>query len=203
MSSSPPRIEDLTAPPIVGEVYLVPCLHRQGEWIATQGPVHADPELGVPQRHLHYDVRFVSDEMVRRIGLRHARRSSALEEILAHVLPAQTLVKVLFTAVMIIQPDEAPEHRPMRCVREMPTYELIYTNTWLERLERTYAGAHVTDGRCPHRGLPLLSLPQQDGKVVCPGHGLCWQLKDGCLAPHPPEVHATIRRLGALVEKLR
>lgn len=41
-------------------------------------------------------------------------------------------------------------------------------------LEAAYTGASLVDGRCPHRGTPLLSQPLRNGRRICPSHGLCF-----------------------------
>jgi hypothetical protein len=39
--------------------------------------------------------------------------------------------------------------------------------------------------RCPHRGTPLNGVPQKDGKIVCPAHGLCFDMNTGGMIDIP------------------
>lgn len=39
------------------------------------------------------------------------------------------------------------------------------------------------DSHCPHRGISLVGAAEEDGAVVCPGHGLAWDCRSGCLRP--------------------
>ena len=54
---------------------------------------------------------------------------------------------------------------------------------WLPDLESKYANVVAKGCRtCPHRGLPLASLPaDKRGVVTCAGHGLQWNQKTGVL----------------------
>lgn len=55
-------------------------------------------------------------------------------------------------------------------------------NPLCQTLEPEFAHCTLKEGRCPHRNFPLNGLePDSDGNVICPGHGLKWNLATGKL----------------------
>lgn len=179
---SPPRADELDAPPVIGQLYLVPCVphpRRAGVWFPVLFPRHidADPPIDFDRPHFAYDPRFLDLDLVVP-GLAEARAGDVLLH--AHVGPGE------------------PELRPLRCLREMPAFpNRAY---WLPELERAYAGRRSDCRTCPHRGVSLRGLPEREGGLVeCPGHGLRWRLRDGALAPRCSspggEDHALPQRL--------
>lgn len=180
-----PNIEDLTEPPIVGKFYMVPCVevsqakeqhgHRGGIFPVT-GPKHEDAEIvGFPPHHWHYDFRF--------FDLRQwAWAQTFHESPFNRALCVET--QNYFTKELI--PNHGISAKPTlmrrRCHRLQPEYP-GHLPLWRLELPKAYAERRVTCGKCPHRGLPLLSLPREPGTdiVTCPGHGLRWDLKTGAL----------------------
>lgn len=175
MSPAMPRLDALTEPPIVGRYYLVPCVKTPRDedyppaWVPVLGPMHEDrTTIGFPFEHYHHDLRFSSPAALARIS-RDADAGGAARGPLDQVLadPGHTL--------------PAPEWRRRRCHRAMP--EASGQPWWLAAMERAHAGARLKACRiCPHRGLPLASLPvAPDGTVTCPGHGLTFNISTGRL----------------------
>lgn len=155
------RIDELTQLPKVGTRYRVSCVRAslgsiiKGRqfWVPILGPMHADPELNIRENHYHIDWRFVGPEI-----LKH----------------------VLFQATVISNFEGVPELRIRECKREMPTFPSILCR----KLEKQFEGCRVKADRpvCPHRGFSLVGLPvSADGYVICPGHGLQWDLDSGSL----------------------
>lgn len=165
------RVDEMTSPPIVGRYYLVPCVWVPQDspvaagWRAVLGPRHEDREaLGFPYLHFHNDPRFLSDAVIDRI-----------RSIAGH---RQSIFDCVITGVRGI------EYRRRRCLREMPEVPAAWGQDWRRELQRLN-GAATLRGPCkvcPHRGVPLASLPvAADGTVTCPGHGLRWNVSTGRL----------------------
>lgn len=173
------RVDEMTEPPTVGRFYLVRCIRNgNGRWYPVMGPAHADPELapvagrGAAMVHHHYDARFMR---LGDIGLGTRRK------MLARGLAVEV---ALLSAVHLVFSDARLMFRKRRCLREMPLHPTGFTV-----LNETYAAATLKGGckTCPHRGVPLASLPAVEGVVTCPGHGLRWNVSTGALVrgSHP------------------
>ena len=203
---TPPLIDSLTAPPVVGERYLVPCLRsRSGLLLPLIGPLHADPEIGVAQVHGHLDLRFVSEDAAREVALRHPANATEPARSFVALCPIGVIMLSLFVCEVTDERRTGITVEPLVCLRPMPLYRRAAALRWIEGLEARYRGAALTGGRCPHKGLPLLSLPLQEGRRVCPGHGLCFS-EEGRLVPLTAEeredlawVRAACERSGVLL----
>ncbi len=174
------RVTDMDEEPEVGKFYLVPCVLYKGVWTAVFGPLHDDRDLiGVEADHYHRDVRFADDDECEWLGSRFAEPSA--EQC------------ALFTIVITDHIESEIAYKRRKCRRRMPEFPHKARRNgaiggpseppWLRILEDAYRGANAKCGRCPHRGFNLKGLPQKDGKVVCPGHGLRWHVRTGALAP--------------------
>lgn len=170
----------MTEPPTVGRHYLVRCIKNRanGRWYPVLGPAHADPDLApiagpaAAMLHYHYDARFMR---LGDVGI------STRRKMLARGLAVEA---ALLSAVHLVFSDTSLTFRRRRCLREMPPH-----HAHLPTLEETHA-ADTLRGACkvcPHRGIPLASLPAVDGVVTCPGHGLRWNVATGALVrgSHP------------------
>lgn len=174
-----PRIDELSVPPVVGERYLVPTIRYKwfGEVAAWPviGPKHDDLEIiNFAAPHYHVDGRFLTRAQARKAHRYYFRGVSlALASAPIHVnlgsdesLPALVWrTRVCFTA-SVAYPDE------------------IARRAWLPRLESYYQADNLRAGSggwvCPHRGAPLGSmLPDDDGCITCPLHGLRWHAETG------------------------
>lgn len=164
----------------IGKWYRVPAV-RVAEWrgfrgwLPVIGPKHEDAELiGFKPWHWHLNLPFV---------------------------PKRAYWDVFYSsayAVPISCPDnngkqvvmDGPLLRRMKCVREWPPYPLDKIKGprgWLPKLEAAYSSCKLKPGMvCPHRGIPLASVPAVDGIVTCPGHGLRWNIETGELVSLPP-----------------
>jgi hypothetical protein len=172
------RVDEMTSPPIVGRTYLVPCVRapRDAEfppgYVPVFGARHRDYDLiGFPYDHWHHDRRFTTPRHFA-LGMRIAKERGAPALIFDQVLAVRTGADL---------PE--PVWRPRKCWREMPAYP-DQPPRWLPDLEDAYQGKRLRGACkvCPHRGLPLASLPASpDGTVTCPGHGLRWNVSTGRL----------------------
>ena len=179
-SKQPERHSDpLFLEPQVGKYYLVQCVrtHLGGrsatDWLPILGPKHDDNALiHFPWVHWHLDFRFISSRLLNRLFTNptQPQRDQRFD---------LTVIQVASSVL------EGPMLRRLKCKRLMPTFPWD-SPTWesvLRRLENVYEGCCFKPARpiCPHQGIPLCGLPSEDGVVVCPGHGLSWDLRTGKL----------------------
>lgn len=157
----------------IGRYYRVPVIWNQRwrQFVPVLGPLHEDRAIiGFPEEHWHIDWRFVTE----RFWLRHS---------LGRLTPLATPISKRNTTGDVTM-------RRLKCKRAMPVFPARTAGgpiPWLPALEDAYAGATLKCGRiCPHQGLPLAGCPVQDGVVVCPGHGLAWDVATGKLRTRFP-----------------
>jgi hypothetical protein len=180
------KIEDVVGLPAINKSYLVPTVVSGGNtrWPVI-GPPHNDkryfPKVG---EHYHVDVRFLSSaQMLMHLGIEGVFS-------LPERRPHMALIVVLVIVADPLSVLEKTEPTPFRCYRQMPEFPTFYTgptptmdrpNKQLARMEDDYARTRIKPGCaiCPHRRMPLNGIPSKDGVVVCPGHGLAWDLKTG------------------------
>lgn len=169
-------------PYVIGRFYSVPCVYAKVWHMMTPiiGPLHEDKEhIGFDDLHWHIDWRFVSVDQLAKLTFRG---------------------KVPVQAKVISQKNTAGAIRQkwLKCKRAMPEFPLRPYGkrvvSWMEDLETAHEGARLKCGKvCPHRGMPLAGCPVNDGIVVCPAHGLAWDLESGALVKRvTPEVKAAI-----------
>ncbi|HRH68854.1 MAG TPA: hypothetical protein PLB89_05035 [Flavobacteriales bacterium] len=168
------RIDELTAPPVVGRTYLVPHVFqltypsdtRVGNWVPVRGAVHDDAELGVLRKHLHFDERFVSKAMMKRIGIENAH---------------SWIVVIGQRDSSMRWSDGKVEWRPARCVTNVVGFANAGRTKAFFRFHQEYRDKELLKGHiCPHRGYDLSTIPANaEGVKVCPLHGLHWCAKTG------------------------
>lgn len=161
------RIDELTAPPVIGQFYLVPTVEgvwygRRGVWPVI-GPKHNDAQcLDFDAQHFHIDGRFIAGNdddwpLWRRV---FGGPMSVTDQVNVGGLPApiwrrrkcQRLVNPKLNALQKL----AAGYDKWRC----------HFDQWEGRQARH-------DGRgwvCPHRSVPLADHPAVDGIITCPLH---------------------------------
>lgn len=164
------KITELQHPPIIGEVYLVPCLFSQaekGRAIPVMADFHEDAEIGFFDEHIHPDFRFFNNH---EFGMVINKVISDGESINSLVYP--------FRAHRFIVWEER------QCFRENPEIPVEVLNSDLmELLEQIYCRSKLNCGICPHKGANLNSIaPDANGNKTCPLHNLMWSA-DGQLVP--------------------
>ena len=163
---------------IVGQYYRVPAVlaiewHGYHQvWLPVIGPKHEDSEfINFPWLHYHLDWRFVP----RRIF-----------DFFTKIRDPQYVY-----ASPIQCPDtrgnqviaEGPILKRMKCKRESPPFPIeAVQKRWLPKLSAKYACAKITNGVCPHRGIPVSAMIREGDVLTCPGHGLRWNAITGL--PH-------------------
>lgn len=177
------RIDELSVPPQIGRMYLVPTVY--GRWFGSArhwpviGPKHHDTQcLRFEPHHYHLDVRFLGRK------------------------PEGVSWRFVFSAPLItsdrINPDglPAPEWRARKCQRLInPALDEINNLTtragnWKCHFDQ-WAGKQARhDGRgwvCPHRNVSLADQAVDgDGVITCPLHLLRIDARTGRVLPPLP-----------------
>jgi hypothetical protein len=183
----PPKIDEIVSPPVVGKIYRVPSMRRGDVFVPVFGSPHTDVELNQPILHFHVDIRFLSDDDAKKVGV----------DISKAVVPERFSGSIRFTVPAIAaHSNEIVTHRSMKCIRECPDYRSPRTaaegpTTHIMRInvgtidqagliEDQCEDMRISEcGKCPHRGTPLGHQPVTNGVVVCPAHLLKWDKATG------------------------
>src|SRR5437868_7625480 len=198
MSQEMPIIEN----PVIGHWYHVPgvLIDRFG-YIPIHGPWHEDKEvIKFDRHHYHCDWRFASKRFFDYVW----RTVTVPEWVTKEDGKVHNRVITEAMTRWIL--------RRKKCMWPMPDFP---NAKWLATFEETYRD-HVLSPKClicPHRGMPLLhgtvrrelplpspteppvfqnsyrALPFDESShltVVCPGHGLKWDLSTGRVVPRGP-----------------
>lgn len=165
-------------PYIVGKYYNVPTVYGElfyyhAHWPVI-GPKHEDAEIiNFPWHHYHIDWRFVPQRLLSRVGYYFTDPGSP------HLPGQRSLATPLAEALRRNDAGlPAPVMRRLKCKREFAPYPKAH---FIGALEKKFVGCRLKkDHICPHRGVPLDSLPRdENGVVQCPAHGLRWNLRTG------------------------
>lgn len=164
---------------IVGEQYSVLCVRTQGlkwiaegKWLPIIGPLHADVEfLNFAVEHYHIDFRFVDPTSFANVSHQYANEGQ-VSQLLGLVIGKEQII-------------EGPTEQIVTCHRPMPVYPIRSRNgevlPYFCALEDAFADWVIDPAVpiCPHRGLPLDGLVDENGVAICSGHGLAWNMKTG------------------------
>lgn len=197
----------MTSPPVVGETYLVPCITmdygQNGVWdVPVFGTVHSDPELGVAASfdHLHIDQRFVTEIYLNKFH--HCGSSNLFAKPEVSIMVQRRLTLPVLSGPNI---KGTREEKPMECLREIYLTPYMVNrdksvNRWFTgdslnhfgRFEDKHGDATLKACKvCPHRGIPLESMPVRNGLITCPGHGLDFDACTGKLVRRTKRVSGT------------
>ncbi len=197
-----PRHPRLPETPIVGRRYLRPCVRTDWprtlpKWVPVVGTVHEDAEhIGADFLHLHVDYRFLCQR-----DRQHSRPRARVNEDLDGVNPVFiipiSVVVPADTGKAITIADALGSNHPTEewlSVRRRPylgpypEYPQVKRTWWRSVLTAAYADHQLIDGHiCPHRGTDLTGIvPDDDGVVTCPLHGLRWCVRTGRIVAATP-----------------
>ena len=160
--------------------------------VATSGrPPHMDGDLQPPTPlHYHVDARFLPNALR---GLMRPSIVGPIPRVFLTVLnaawPTDLNVSVSVAALRAGRGGDSSWLRWLkrRVLSQWPAPHFL-PRSQAPHLERQYADARVVNGRCPHLGFDLTTLPANaDGHRVCPLHGLCWD-GDGRLVPRAEQM---------------
>lgn len=178
--------DKLQREPVVGSYYMVPCVRvarepsrtgfPSGMWPVI-GPLHDDIEnLDFHPRHWHLDSRFLSASQLSFVTVEGTNQNRVFGVVLCKT--------GLYGEKGVPVPGISDKTELVRrqCMRKQIDYPKERVSGFA-KLQDSMAGLRVTCGRCPHRGLPLESLPRVPGtnEVICVGHGLRYDLTTGIL----------------------
>ena len=169
------RISEIDDEPVVGKVYLGPGVQSYGQWMPVIGPLHEDTAIiGFADKHYHKDVRFMRGRDIQ----------DRFDWAVTVSLNLPTCTPEVLTLTTVLTDIDGPLREIRKvCRRAMPELPLQISDegrpAWQLKLEDAYENASARCGRCPHRGFSLKGLPVKDGKVICPGHGLQWEVETG------------------------
>lgn len=173
--------------PVIGQFYMVPCARHEDtrKPMPVLGRAHSDPELRLAARHYHYDLRFFTDEDIYElVGTVESPPSSRFS------LTDAAMIRVLTVAIHPTNVEAEVKCRRLLCRRPMPGFPVLdragSPSPVATTLEPIYAPRRVDLAKpvCSHKRFPLSGLPQDaDGCVVCPLHGLRWNLTTGEMVP--------------------
>jgi nitrite reductase/ring-hydroxylating ferredoxin subunit len=146
---------------------------RWNYWFPVYGPWHNDAEvIGLKEWHFHVDWRLVAPSIYRIYENDSRKASSAVFTRQEIGLRGDT-------------DEPATEMKRRRCWREMPIFPAETRGVpvpWMPALEREHCDKKLKCGKvCPHRGFSLEGMPAKEGVVVCPGHGLAWNVETGAM----------------------
>lgn len=157
---------------IVGKFYKVPSVRVTTwngfrGWLPVVGPKHEDAEfINFPWSHFHIDWRFVPQRILDYCG------RPGPEAALAWPVqcPDSRGARVILETAL----------RRMKCKREAIRFPVERAEQrWLPELRKKYACAKLTNGVCPHRGIPVSAMHRDGDVLTCPGHGLRWHAITG------------------------
>lgn len=165
--SSVPNITRLVRPPRVGALYRVPCVRVRSVWIAVRLPRHRDN--GVPQPHVHADMRFFTQEM------RDILCTTGT--VLPHELDLLRSPRAEVIDVSRGADRKILKWRTLACLRSDAWAAGPLTSSGATAKTRPAVAAN---GRhyCPHKLADLTDVPWDSrGRARCPLHGQlvqCW-----------------------------
>lgn len=162
---------------VPGKYYRVPTVQafwreKWGIWV-IHGPWHEDADvIGFRDHHYHLHPQFNKSI--------HVWLMFAYP---LHNYPEDSSVKQAKGTSLEVGPVVM---RRRKCVREMPAYPA--RPPWLPRLKQAMRDRQLRMNPhtriCPHRGADLSHVPERDGCVQCPLHGLTWSIETGeCEVP--------------------
>lgn len=184
-----PNIEDVETVE-VGRFYMVPTVIQP--WrpkairiVPVVGPLHEDARfIKFPDLHWHPDRRFVTQQWLDAQIHDHwavVLTPNPRRRLLSHLSRLQR--RPVFS-----EPSPDPQvidggRRRLKCRRLIGSFVAAgRPPSWLKDLEPAYANQRLRDGHvCPHRGISCRGVVAENDGVVCPGHGLKWDLETGRL----------------------
>ena len=173
------EVKDVT----IGKFYMVPCIkvptdikgYKTGEFCPIIGSLHSDALLDFPYDHYHYDRRFIPrakyiewspSDWAAGVVMRYLARWDKGYSAQGEMDPRWIGLKI--------------ESRKFKCHRQMPTYTFLPSG--LDRLEDSMQEKKMCNRICPHQGVSLAGIPvDANNEIVCPGHGLRWNVNTGAL----------------------
>lgn len=153
---------------------MVPCikvLYYSGlsDWVPILLPKHTDVELGITREHYHIDWRFVGKWRFEHIINCRKQIGDPDGVHMGFILGEEATTEAFDKPVM----------KRMQCKRQHGVFPNLANVP--QQVEKSCVGKTLKDNMiCPHRGIDLSGLePDNEGNIVCPGHGLKFNLQSG------------------------
>lgn len=165
---------DCKGPLKVGRRYWVECVCTGGFYIPLFGPVHSDgPETGalpdqVYRRHIHFDMRFVTDKELERMK----------------IWSWQLIVYNL----NVTETHPCTRWEARKCLRQWDNMSPP-DSPERKQFEKNYSKCQIdlANPVCPHQKFDLKTIEPREINghkvIICPGHLLGWCAKTGNLVP--------------------
>ena len=189
-----PLFPPLPDEPAVGTIYRRPCvrahwLTNRIRWLPVLGPFHSDQKhIGADFQHVHVDYRFLNMEI-----------RAYLDRLLFDSPDVSQLNRVYSTPISCVSPHGREDTLALDEIHLLEIYPKSWLSVhprkyqgtylpypyenvpWLHELSQAYAERTLIKGTiCPHRGTDLAGfVPDDDGVVTCPLHGLRWCVGTG------------------------
>lgn len=157
-----PDVDTLTEPPKIGKFYVVSCIMMDhGHYAPVLGLPHEDSEFEFGQfMHYHFDYRFAHPRLIQAMMFQFGHYDNLSYAVVHEKRTRGEIFK-----------------RPMKCLRNAPLPPPFMDI--FHKLYEHFKGKKMTGMVCPHKGTCLSSVPQDGKSVVCPAHGLAWNIKTG------------------------
>jgi len=196
------HISDLSAPPILGQFYMVPTVTAiwcgsLGEYPVI-GPLHNDRQhIGFDRDHWHIDTRFAASPRL----LKDETNPEYWRRIMA--TPIMRTWKSSMFSRKEPRSVAAVYARRWKCKRQAPDHISLFEDSattanegWKAHFDHWAGHQCKKDGngwRCPHRNVSLANQPVINGIVRCPLHDLMIDNATGRVLSRPamrPQIRA-------------
>jgi hypothetical protein len=158
---------------------MVPSIYWQGEnrtepmLFPVLGFWHDDVILDVHEWHLHFDIRFYTEEM----EIYWGKQGNPGIGLVNGFKPGNPEFDRIRNSGFPLT--------PFVCVRQFPELKIRLDSVYpvYSALEDSLEKATCKKScrTCPHKGTPLDGVEPKDGKITCPLHGLQWDAETGKL----------------------
>lgn len=155
---------------VIGQFYRVPAVRVKNwcgfsGWLPVIGPKHSDAEvIKFPWPHWHIDWRFAPTK---------AWNTASAVRLPGYVYGRPIQCPNNRDEVVV---QEGPADRLMKCKRALPSYieplNANWKHDWITELRNMFCETKITNGLCPHRGIPASAMIREGDVLICPGHGL-------------------------------
>lgn len=179
------NIENLKSPPVIGQIYLVPCvlgkLYNIGphsipaQWWPVLRPSHEDSKY-LPK----FRTFWVNGEEIDETYYESDPNTPHHFHVDPRFTPESYYTKWEIDNQSwhnFVSAQSEVEWRELVCIREMPVQQLF--TGFGEKFVEDHKDKKIKCGRCPHKGVILSNTPVKDGVITCPAHGLKFDAETG------------------------
>ena len=181
---------------VIGRSYQVPCVRaiwpdgNRVAWWPVLGPAHDDREIiGFDPEHWHVDFRFLPGQLTAPERARKTAQDCYVVPINHVYLDRHHPSEPLDSERLDLVP--ARIYHQVQARRYQGPYPSYIHVPWIRKLEAAYEHTTLKNGTvCPHKGADLSGiLPNENGIITCPLHGLRWDIATRRMAPTPEDAY--------------